>query len=167
MFWNHVVTSGLAVSVSILVAGPALATNDELPGGTTVAAPMVVAQAAAPSAPKMLQKDKAGDSTSMPEAQTQAPTDPDSMAPSPETVAGQPLYNLSGEEIAQVDAVFVEPNTEREVAVLSYGGFLGIGDRQVTIPYEKISVADDKLITDLTLEALDQMPEYQPPKVSP
>ena len=166
MFWNHVFTSGL--TLSLLVAGPALAANNELQGSSSLATPpAVVAQATTSTPPKVLQKDEAGESTSMPEAQTQAPSRPDPMKPSPETVAGQPLYNISGEEIAQVDAVFIDPNTEREVAVVSYGGFLGIGDRQVTIPYEKISVADNRLITDLTLEALDRMPEYQPHKTLP
>lgn len=53
-------------------------------------------------------------------------------------VIGATIYSAENETIGSVDDLIVPPGGGQPVAVLSVGGFLGIGARLVAIPYERL-----------------------------
>ncbi len=77
-------------------------------------------------------------------------------------VVGATVVNNSGETIGKVDDLIVTPNEKVPFAVLSVGGFLGMGDKLVVVPYSQLAVANGKMmLPGATVESLKALPEYK------
>lgn len=77
-------------------------------------------------------------------------------------VVGATVVNTTGETIGKVDDLIVTPNEKIPYAVLSIGGFLGVGDRLVVIPYNQLSISNGKmLLPGATVDSLKALPEYK------
>jgi sporulation protein YlmC with PRC-barrel domain len=75
---------------------------------------------------------------------------------------GKPVVNGQGENVGSVKDVIVGQNGEVSHAIISVGGFLGIGERLVSVPFEELQTQDDKIIYgSASKEQLAQMPEFQ------
>jgi len=101
------------------------------------------------------------------EAQQQAATQPQGEI-SIEEVLGSSVVNSAGEEIAEIEDIVLDENQEY-YAILSVGGFLGIGDKKVAVPLDQLQLSEDKvyLMTAETEEQLEQMPEYDEDQYQP
>lgn len=75
-------------------------------------------------------------------------------------IVGQTLYGAEGEEIGQVQDVVGRAGATRAEAVVSVGGFLGIGDREVALPLDRVQMEGDRLTTDLTRAEIEGMQAY-------
>ena len=73
------------------------------------------------------------------------------------------VLNARGNEIGDVENVLIGPNNQIQL-VVAYGGFLGIGERRVTLPLNHVQVQNDRLVaTGLTDEELKALPAYTAP----
>ncbi len=71
------------------------------------------------------------------------------------------LYNAREEKLGEVEAVMAGPGGGT-FAVVSYGGFLGLGERRVAIPMESLAMRGDRLLTDaLTDDQLKGLPDFE------
>src|SRR3712207_3335599 len=52
---------------------------------------------------------------------------------------GQPVINPSGEAIGDIDDVLFDKSGRIATAVIGVGGFLGIGEKAVAVPYELLT----------------------------
>ena len=50
------------------------------------------------------------------------------------TVLGQPVYNESDEKIGTIDDIIIAPDKAVSYAIVSAGGFLGLGTHDVAVP---------------------------------
>lgn len=76
-------------------------------------------------------------------------------------LVGQELRDSQGEEIGEVDNVIVTPDGKL-YAVLSVGGFFGIGDERVLVPFEKLQTTqNDYVVYPGTEEELEALPTYR------
>ena len=66
--------------------------------------------------------------------------DPQSLATGYRTskVVGSTVVNESNETVGTIDDLIVTPNERVPFAVLSVGGFLGIGSKYVVVPYSAL-----------------------------
>lgn len=77
-------------------------------------------------------------------------------------VVGSAVVNNAGDTIGKVDDLIVTPNEKVPYAVLSVGGFLGMGDKLVVVPYSVLTVANGKmLLPGATAESLKALPDYK------
>lgn len=77
-------------------------------------------------------------------------------------VVGSTVYNAAGETVGTIDDLIVTPNDKVPFAVLSVGGFLGMGSKYVVVSYAALNVTDKKFILrDATKETLKSLPEYK------
>ena len=75
---------------------------------------------------------------------------------------GAPVYNEQEERIGSIDDLIISPDRSVSFAVVSVGGFLGIGGRLVAIPVEQLQEKEDRLVLPgATKEALAKLPEFQ------
>jgi sporulation protein YlmC with PRC-barrel domain len=75
---------------------------------------------------------------------------------------GAPVYNEQEEKVGTIDDLIITPDRSLSFAILSVGGFLGLGRRLVAIPVEQIREEKDRLILPgATKEALKKLPEFQ------
>jgi len=81
---------------------------------------------------------------------------------SPEELEGETVVNAAGEDIGSVDEIVRENATGDLFIVVSVGGFLGIGDKDVVFPLSQVSMEGDRVVIDTTLteEALSEREEY-------
>jgi sporulation protein YlmC with PRC-barrel domain len=80
------------------------------------------------------------------------------------TVAGNHVRNLAGEELGRIEDLMIDLNTGRIIyAVLSFGGFLGIGDRRYPVPWSalRIHAERNELILDLSRSDLEKAPAFE------
>ncbi|QRM54487.1 PRC-barrel domain-containing protein [Sinorhizobium sp. BG8] len=80
---------------------------------------------------------------------------------------GQSVYNSADESIGDINDVIIEKNGGIVAAVIGVGGFLGMGEKWVAVPFTSITVnqspdnGDVKLTTTETAESLKAAPEFK------
>jgi len=79
------------------------------------------------------------------------------------TLAGDRVVNAKGEDIGKIDEIMIDVPTGRVAyAVLSFGGFLGMGDKLFAIPWSRLTLDEDNqnFQLDLDRETLEQAPGF-------
>lgn len=80
---------------------------------------------------------------------------------------GKSIYNGENESIGDVNDLILEDNGGIVAAVVGVGGFLGLGEKNVALPIDKVTMARDaksnevRLTTTETAEALKAAPEFK------
>lgn len=80
-------------------------------------------------------------------------------------VKGTDVYNTSGDHLGSISDVVIEKvSGSAKYAVMSFGGFLGIGEDEHPIPWDKLtySVEQDGYVVDIPKETLESAPRYEP-----
>jgi hypothetical protein len=78
-------------------------------------------------------------------------------------VIGSTIYNEHNESIGEVDDLIVPTAGGQPVAVISVGGFLGIGAHLVAIPYERLTQNADRsrwMLRGATKDGLQALPAF-------
>lgn len=60
-------------------------------------------------------------------------------------VVGLNVYNDQNENIGSINDLLMDKNGSIKAAVISVGGFLGVGSRLVALPYEKIKFSTESV----------------------
>jgi hypothetical protein len=77
-------------------------------------------------------------------------------------VVGSSVVNDTNETIGKIDDLLVSSDGKQPYAVLSIGGFLGVGTHLVVVPYETLKSADKRVILQGgTKEGLKMPPEFK------
>ena len=80
-----------------------------------------------------------------------------------DTLAGDPVVNTKGEELGEVTDIMVDVRRGRVAyAVLSAGGFLGIGDKLFAIPWSALTLDADRkcFVLDVEKTRLEEAPGF-------
>lgn len=76
-------------------------------------------------------------------------------------VVGANVVNTNNETIGEIDDLIITPGGKEPYAVVSVGGFLGIGDKLVVVPYSQFSMNNERMVlANATKESLTGLPEY-------
>jgi sporulation protein YlmC with PRC-barrel domain len=128
------------------------------------------------AAPAWGQTDISEPPAGTPGAETGQPMQEDRTysAPDPAT-SSNPLYTLtpndlrrgevidaSGEKVGNIKTVVLEPETESIHAVISSGGILGFGAREIVVSFDELQMSDDKIQVTATKQELQGRGEYVP-----
>jgi hypothetical protein len=77
-------------------------------------------------------------------------------------VIGSSVVNDANETIGKIDDLLISSDGKQPYAVLSVGGFLGMGTRLVVVPYETLKFIDNKVVLPGgTKEGLKMLPEFK------
>jgi len=77
-------------------------------------------------------------------------------------VIGSSVVNEENEVIGKIDDLLVSLDGKEPYAVLSIGGFLGMGTHLVAVPYETLKSTDDKIVLPGgTKNSLRMLPEFK------
>jgi PRC-barrel domain len=77
-------------------------------------------------------------------------------------VVGSTVVNETKETVGTIDDLIVTPSEKVPFAVLSVGGFLGMGTKYVVVPYSALQVRDKKMVLPgATKESLKALPEFK------
>jgi sporulation protein YlmC with PRC-barrel domain len=90
--------------------------------------------------------------------------DPASLATGYRTskVVGSKVVNEANETVGTIDDLIVTPNEKVPFAVLSVGGFLGMGTKYVVVPFSSLQVKDKQMVLPgATKASLKALPEFK------
>jgi hypothetical protein len=77
-------------------------------------------------------------------------------------IIGSNVVNDANESIGEINDVLVSSDGKQPYAVLSIGGFLGMGTHLVVVPYETLNFGDKKVtLLGGTKEGLNMLPEFK------
>jgi len=76
---------------------------------------------------------------------------------------GSTVVNDANETVGTVDDLIVTPNAAAPFAVLSVGGFLGLGTKYVVVPFTSLQVKDKThmLLAGASKDSLKALPEFK------
>ncbi|HKJ63395.1 MAG TPA: PRC-barrel domain-containing protein [Hyphomicrobiales bacterium] len=81
------------------------------------------------------------------------------------TYLGSPIYSASGEKMGDVKDVLFDRTGKIQTVVIGVGGFLGLGEKRVAVPFEVVTYVDEnderRIIVPLTKEELQNAPAYK------
>jgi sporulation protein YlmC with PRC-barrel domain len=76
-------------------------------------------------------------------------------------IVGSSVVNQHNEKIGMVDDLIIEPSEKVPFAILSVGGFLGVGERLVVVPFDSLKISQDMIeLPGATKDELEAMPEF-------
>ncbi len=76
-------------------------------------------------------------------------------------VVGSTVLNEAGETVGSINDLIITPSDKVPYAVISVGGFLGMGTKYVVVAANTLEVKDNKmLLRGATKEALKALPSY-------
>lgn len=77
----------------------------------------------------------------------------------PQDAVGKSVYSAQGEQIGEIEAI------EGNQVIVSVGGFLGMGDHKVALPWDQMSMSgsgeEARITTSMTEDQLKSLPEYK------
>jgi len=79
------------------------------------------------------------------------------------TLKGDKVVNLQGEDLGKIEDLMIDLERGRVAyAVLSFGGFLGMGDKLFAIPWEALAVdtSDKRFVLNVDKELLKRAPGF-------
>ncbi|MEZ5925727.1 MAG: PRC-barrel domain-containing protein [Hyphomicrobiaceae bacterium] len=80
------------------------------------------------------------------------------------TLIGRAVYNTEGQNVGDVNDIVLSSSGEVSSIVIGVGGFLGLGEKNVALPFEALRVSSvdgsDRITIDSTKEALEKAPEF-------
>ncbi|HLG86314.1 MAG TPA: PRC-barrel domain-containing protein [Alphaproteobacteria bacterium] len=77
-------------------------------------------------------------------------------------IVGATVANDSNQNIGKIDDLLVGRNDQVLYAIISVGGFLGVGGKLVAVPYRSLKIATDKLVLPgASRDALKGLPEFK------
>ena len=81
-------------------------------------------------------------------------------------IVGRNVYSKTGEKIGDVNDLLVDGSGKVTGVVIGVGGFLGVGEKAVALPYAALTTTlDDKgerrLTVDVTKDALQKAPTFE------
>lgn len=99
-----------------------------------------------------------------PQTVTLMKVDPQSLATGYRTskVVGSTVVNEANETVGTIDDLIVTPGGQAPYAVLSVGGFLGLGTKYVVVPFTALKIVDKKMVLPGgSKDALKALPEFK------
>lgn len=171
--------SAVFTSISLLLAPVAFAQQET---GATPQEPMEMQQEAAETPPPPPTSPTVEEPVAQPEAQRQdteaqrqdtgeaaaqqsiplaagKPTQQQPLVAS-STIVGAMVKNPQGEDLGEIQELMIDPKSGRIVhALLSFGGVLGVGQKQVAIPWEtfKMGLGQEEFVVELSKEQLQNV----------
>ncbi len=77
-------------------------------------------------------------------------------------MVGSTVVNDANQTVGTIDDLIITPGGQAPYAILSVGGFLGIGTKYVALPFTSLKIADKKIVLPGgTKDALQGLPDFK------
>lgn len=79
-----------------------------------------------------------------------------------EQLVGKSVYNSAGDRVGEIDEIVVNRNNRATGAVVGVGGFMGVGEKKVVVPFDSMRMQGDRIVApNLTKDGVGSMQSYQ------
>jgi sporulation protein YlmC with PRC-barrel domain len=73
----------------------------------------------------------------------------------------QEVYNRAGEKLGVIRELLIGPDGRTAAAVVNVGRYLGIGDKDIVVPFTALQSEGRRIVIDATKEGLQAAPSYE------
>lgn len=70
------------------------------------------------------------------------------------------VVDADGQKIGEVEEILIDEDGKPAAFHIEVGGFLDIGDEDVAVPLEALTYEDGSYVSKLTLEQIENLPEW-------
>jgi len=100
-----------------------------------------------------------------PPASATAPATTDHSAADARKLIGRNIQNAQNETIGEIKSIYIGKDGKVDSVMVGVGGFLGMGDREVRIPWSDLNIANngEKVTVNMTKDQLKAQPAYKYP----
>ena len=98
------------------------------------------------------------------EASPQQPQGEQQQPPIPaaaDEVVGKPVVSSEGRDVGEVVGVLVTGQGQVAALVLKQSGTLGVGGRNLAVPWDRFSIVGDQITLGMTEQEVSQLPGYK------
>jgi sporulation protein YlmC with PRC-barrel domain len=151
-------------AIAALIAAPAFATSDTTQAGAQ--APTEAGQVGQPQSTPGQATERASGQTAGQDSQGAAASlqqvDNQIYSWSADALRGTEVVDQAGDKIGKVESVLLAPDGRSVHAVITMGGLVGIGSREVLVSLDELRPVDDKLQMSATKEQVEALQDYPP-----
>jgi len=83
-----------------------------------------------------------------------------------EKYIGKDVYGTQGNKVGELNNVLIDPDGKVRAGVIEFGGFLGIGEHRVAVPWNDINAQGDRLTVSMTQDQIKSAPAWNKDKPS-
>jgi sporulation protein YlmC with PRC-barrel domain len=83
-----------------------------------------------------------------------------SIGSAPNEYVNKEIYSRTGEQLGTVRDVLVEGDRKMAAVIINVGRYLGIGDKEVAVPFSALQVTGQRMVIDTTKDALQAAPTF-------
>jgi sporulation protein YlmC with PRC-barrel domain len=148
--------------LALLLAGPALAHSPAAKGGSSANTDANATTASGGAQPSDNAAVGSGSTTS-PASSTTAigPTaDPFPAAADAKSLIGMDVYGSDGKRVGEISNLLVDSDGRVHAAVIAFGGFLGLGETKVAVPWGELNAANDRVTVNMSEDQIKAAPHW-------
>jgi sporulation protein YlmC with PRC-barrel domain len=82
------------------------------------------------------------------------------MADSAKSLVGKEVYGANGNKIGEIENLLIGSDNRVHAAIVEFGGFLGMGEHQVAVPWDQLNVAQDRVTVKMTEDQVKTAPRW-------
>jgi sporulation protein YlmC with PRC-barrel domain len=101
--------------------------------------------------------------TTAPAAGAVAPVTPAVVFPVAKDVGnliGKDVYGMNGDEVGEINNLLIGADGRVHAAIIEFGGFLGIGEHKVAVPWDRLNVTRDRVTINMTEAQIKAGPRW-------
>ena len=83
-----------------------------------------------------------------------------SIGSAPNEYVNKEIYSRTGEQLGTIKDVLVEGDRKTAAIIVNVGRYLGIGDKEVAVPFSALQVSRQRMVIDTTKDALQAAPTF-------
>jgi len=77
-----------------------------------------------------------------------------------EKFIGKNVYGADGKKVGDLNNVLIDPDGRVRAGIIEFGGFLGIGEHRVAVPWNELNVQGDRLTVNMTEDQIKSAPTW-------
>jgi len=81
-----------------------------------------------------------------------------------EKYIGKDVYGANGKKVGELNNVLIDPDGKVRAGVIAFGGFLGIGEHRVAVPWNDLNAQGDRLTVNMTDDQIKAAPTWNKDK---
>ena len=73
---------------------------------------------------------------------------------------GKNVYGANGNQVGEVNNLLVGKDGKVHAAIIEFGGFLGIGEDKVAVPWDQLKVTNDRVTVNMSEDQIKAAPRW-------
>jgi len=82
------------------------------------------------------------------------------MANDAKSMIGKDVYGANGNKVGELNNLLVGADGRVHAAVVEFGGFLGMGENKVAVPWDQLNINQDRITTNMTQDQVKAAPRW-------